>query len=144
MTFGTFESTVVSQYPEFSGKAQLRSSSYYKSLIVTLKKLKPLNILVPDKSCFESAKCHALSSGKAGYLGHDRLTKNCRNAIFYFGECISYGYNNPLEIVMALLIDEDVPSLGHRINFLGDFNTVAVSVQPHAIYRYNAVIDLAY
>lgn len=139
-----FESTVVSQYPRFSDNPKLSNNSYYKSLTATMKKLKPLKILLPNKFCFESAQCHAQTSGNAAYVGHDRLTADCKKASFYFGECISYGYDNALDIVMALLIDEDVPSLAHRKNFLGDFRSVAVSIQPHKSYRYNTVIDLAY
>jgi uncharacterized protein YkwD len=106
--------------------------------------MRPLNILLPNKFCYESAQCHAQTSGNAGYIGHERLNADCKKSSFYFGECISYGYDNPLDIVMALLIDEGVPSLGHRKNFMGNFKSVAVSIQPHKSYRYNAVIDLAY
>lgn len=139
-----FESTVVNQYPEFTDKEELKNNNYYKSLTATMKKIQPLNILLPNKFCFESAQCHAQTSGNAAYVGHDRLTADCKKASFYFGECISYGYDNALDIVMTLLIDEGVPTLGHRKNFLGDFRSVAVSIQPHKSYRYNAVIDLAY
>jgi hypothetical protein len=139
-----FESTVVSQYPEFSGNPGLRNSSYYKSLRSDLKKTGKLKMLLPNKFAFSSAECHAKLSGSSGYVGHDRQSASCKKASFYFGECISYGYNKALDIVMALLIDENVPSLGHRKNFLADFKSIGVSVQPHASYRYNAVIDLAH
>jgi uncharacterized protein YkwD len=139
-----FEKTVLKQYPEYINKPSMRKSSYYNSLSATLKKLQPLNILLPNRACFESAQCHAISSGKSSYLGHARITEDCMKITFYMGECISYGYQNPLDIVMALLIDEGVPSLGHRKNFLGNFKSAGVAIQPHKSYRFNAVIDLAH
>jgi uncharacterized protein YkwD len=139
-----FNNTVVSKYPAYSGKTALKGSSYYRSLVSALQNMQPLNILQPNQTCFESAWCHAQTSGNAGYVGHERLTAACKKSTYFFGECISYGYNTPLDIVMSLLIDENVPSLGHRKIFLGDYKTVAVSVQPHNTYRYNAVIDFAY
>lgn len=136
-----FESTVVKQYPDFKRNAKLKQSSYYKSLVATLSKLNSLPILIPNRSCFESAKCHAETSGSKAYVGHERITADCKKNSFYTGECISYGYSDALDIVMALLIDENVPNLAHRANFLGNFKSIGVSIQPHKSYRYNAVID---
>lgn len=136
-----FEATVLKQYPDHKRNAKLRQSSYYKSLGATLSTLKSLPVLSPNRFAFESARCHAETSGNKAYVGHDRLTEGCKKTSFYKGECISYGYSDPLDIVMALLIDENVPNLGHRINFLGNFKTIGVSIQPHKMYRYNAVID---
>lgn len=136
-----FERTVLKQYPEYKRNAKLKESVYYKSLSVTLAKMNALPILLPNESCFESARCHAETSGRKAYVGHDRLTEDCKKATFFTGECISYGYSEALDIVMALLIDENVPTLGHRINFLGNFKSIGVSIQPHQSYRYNAVID---
>lgn len=136
-----FEQTVVKQYPDYKRNPKLKQSSYYKSLTATLSTLKPLPVLLPNKFCFESAKCHAETSGKNSYVGHDRISDACKKTLFYNGECISYGYSEALDIVMALLIDENVPNLGHRLNFLGNFRSIGVSIQPHKSYRYNAVID---
>lgn len=136
-----FERTVVKQYPDYKRNAKLKQSSYYKSLCATLTNLKALPVLLPNKFCFESARCHAETSGNKAYVGHDRITTECKKTSFYNGECISYGYSDALDIVMVLLIDENVPDLGHRINFLGNFKSLGVSIQPHKSYRYNAVID---
>ena len=50
-----------------------------------------------------------------------------------------------LEIILSLLIDHDVPSLGHReICLSPEFKSVGVSVQPHnSKYNQNAVLDFA-
>ena len=47
------------------------------------------------------------------------------------------------DIVMQLLIDHDVPSLGHRINCLNkEYTKIGVSVQPHIKWDICAVIDM--
>lgn len=83
-----------------------------KSLYATMKQMKPAsNTLIPMKALFESAKCHATSSGALGYVGHDRQSSTCKSD--FNGECCQYGYDKPSQIVLDLLIDEGVPSLGH-------------------------------
>ncbi len=127
------------------------SSSYFKipsdrnqydqTLIATLKKLPPnFKMLIPNEDAYISAKCHAVSSGKSGYVGHSRINTAC-NEDFY-GECCSYGYSDALSIVMSLLLDYDVSSLGHReICLSTSYSSIGVSIQPHQVYRFNAVLD---
>ena len=110
------------------------------SLVYTLKTMKTISTsLQADSLLFESAKCHAVSSGLKGYVGHERIGKCNSN---FWGECCDYGNEDALEIVKSLLIDEGVPSLGHRIICLSaNFQKVGVSIQPHTSYRVNAVLD---
>lgn len=140
-----FANTVVKNYPQKSGEGYLVNSDYYKSLLDTLKKIRPrTQLLMPDQSCFNSAKCHALYSGATGYVGHERSTAECKAKEFFNAECCDYGHNNPLDIVMSLLIDEGVPSLGHREACLGFYKKIGVSVQTHQRYGFNAVLDFIY
>lgn len=120
---------------------QSSRNHYYTSLLNTLKKLKPnTNPLQPDSLAFISAKCHAITSGKTGYVGHDRKRNECKKD--FFGECCDYGNKDPLDILMSLLLDYDVPSLGHRdICLSADYSLIGTSIQPHKIYEYNAVLD---
>jgi len=122
-------------------KTPKERSSYYNSLVADLKILTPNQTpLMPDSNLFVSAKCHAYESGKTGYVGHDRKKKKCE-ADFY-GECCDYGSSKPIDIVMSLLIDEDVPSLGHRKIMLSNrYSLIGVSTQPHIEYRTNTVLD---
>lgn len=136
-----FAKTVVKNYPDSTGQFRLKNIAEYKSLLTTLEKTKKLTMLVPDSLGWISAKCHAISSGLAGYVGHDRQGDFCKEKIFFNAECCDYGNNDPLDIIMNLLIDEDVPSLGHRDILLTDYNKVGVSIQPHKTYGYNTVID---
>jgi uncharacterized protein YkwD len=139
-----FAETVVKNYPASSGKLQLKNSRYYKSLLTNLESISSLVLLQPDQTCYISASCHALSAGKASYIGHERQTAECKRLAAYNGECCAYGYSSAIDIVMSLLIDEDVPSLGHRKIMLAHYRKAGVSIKPHNSYRTNAVIDFAY
>lgn len=112
-------------------------NQYESSLYAELQKLKPLPLLMPNRKLFESARCHAIESGKRGYVGHKRFKCN----EFYMGECIYYGETDALGIVIALLVDEGVKSLGHRRIFLDNFTELGVSIQPHKSYGENCVMD---
>lgn len=115
-----------------------------KSLYATMKAMKPVSkTLQPQKDLFESAKCHAITSGKNGYLGHDRQSGSCKAN--FSGECCQYGYNEGAKIVLDLLIDEGVPSLGHR-NIILDtsYTRIGVSIQEHSTYRFNTVLDFGH
>lgn len=138
-----FLNTVVLQYPEKSEQPWLRKSHYYQSLVEDFKKLDAQWILKPELSLFTSASCHASSSGTASYVGHERITDACRDVSKYSGECCHYGSDTEaLDILMSLLIDEDVPSLGHRRILLGNFTRIGVAIRPHLQYKSNTVMDL--
>ena len=139
-----FANTVVAKYPDYKKKSYLQDVPEYKSLLDTLRKVRKLPLLYPDSLCFESAKCHALSSGKTAYVGHERKTEECKVKMRHQGECCQYGYKDALSIVMALLIDQGVSSLGHRFLCLSEYGHAGVSIQPHNSYGHNTVIDFYY
>jgi hypothetical protein len=139
-----FCNTVVAKYPTISNKGYIKNSDYYTSLVDTMSKLQPLKILAPDSLCYVSAQCHAYNSGLTGYTGHTRDTDKCEQLKHFYGECCDYGYSNPLDIIMALLIDDGVASLGHRYICLGNYTAIGVSIQPHKTYGTNAVMDFYY
>jgi len=49
--------------------------------------------------------------------------------------------HGPLEIVLELMIDEDVPSLGHRLVMFTNYTKIGISIQPHKKYEWNTVLD---
>ena len=71
---------------------------------------------------------------------NERKRNDCEKD--FYGECCEYGNDDPMEIVMSLLLDYDVPSLGHRKICLSEtYNLIGVSIQPHKNYTYNSVLD---
>ena len=140
-----FAKTVVTQYPALSGKEELtKDQYYYQSLLTTLLAMDPLPLLTDNEKCYQSAACHAKLSGITGYIGHNRNSDECQKKKYFLGECCQYGNDEPVEIILSLLIDKDVPSLGHRKILLGKYTSAGVSIQPHKTYRFNTVLDFYY
>ncbi len=115
------------------------TNSYLRSLQVNMYAMKPASALLPDKALYEAALCHARSSGAEGYVGHGRMNGQCQK--IYRGECCSYGAEGPIDVVIQLLVDEGVPSLGHRLICLGTFSSVGIATAPHKRYGNNTVLD---
>jgi len=140
-----FAKTVLKKYPALSGNDHLADDTYYfKSLLDELLTMEAKQMLYPDNACFLSARSHALQSGITGYVGHERKSQESKLKKYYRGECCDYGRKDPLDIVLSLLIDEGIPSLGHRIVCLSDYAKIGVSIQPHKRYGTNAVLDFYY
>ncbi len=122
-------------YPEYVKDS---NNIYIATLLDYMLTMKPVPALFPDKELFESAKCHAESMGKAGLIGHGRRD-GCQSS--FSGECCSYGLSDPLAIVIQLLVDNGVTSLGHRYICLGIYSKVGISIKPHKTWGTNAVLD---
>jgi len=137
-----FAKTVVKAYPDYAGEESLNQSEYFRGLLTFLNKKTAMPLLSPERTLFESARCHATTSGEVGYVGHNRRPQSCKKLETFLGECCQYGYKDPLSIIMDLLIDEGVPSLGHRIILFKPHTQIGISIQPHKRYRWNAVLDL--
>ena len=124
---------------------------YTTSLKADLKKVKKLPMLAFNEKLYASATYHAEDMGRKGMTGHTssdgtgfgkRVGRYFPNG--YIGENCSYGFEDPREIVLQLLIDEGVESLGHRKNILNpEFGNIGVSIRQHKRYGYNCVMDLA-
>ena len=136
-----FAEKVVKSYPDQTGDPDMRRSSYFKSLMKDLATAAPLPVLKPDEALFNYARCHATRSGLTGYVGHKR-SKPCEESENYGGECCQYGMEDALGVVMELLIDQNIPDLGHRKILLTGFTHIGVAMRPHKTYRYNTVLDL--
>ena len=118
-----------------------KRNSYYKSLIQTLKLMKPIKLeLLPDSLAFVSARCHAYHSGIIGYVGHERNSNECKKD--FNAECCDYGNSGAVNILMNLLIDDGIVTLGHRnVCLSNQYTSLGISIQPHHTYEYNAVLD---
>jgi hypothetical protein len=118
----------------------LENSSYKRTLISHLERMKPVKALYFDASLFENAKCFARESGIKGTRGHIRVTCTSMNGR---SEVCSYGMYNGRDIAMQWLIDHDVPSLGHRVSCLNSsYNKIGLSVHDHKKYQTCAVAEI--
>ena len=128
---------------EYIKKIHSEKNKYSKSLLRELKKQKKLAAFKPSKKLYKTAKSHAIWSGKRGKTGHKNFNKRrIQSGFGYFAENCSYGYSSAIEIFMDLLIDRDIPNVGHRKNFLSkDTKFIGVSIQAHRDYEWNCVID---
>jgi uncharacterized protein YkwD len=113
--------------------------------------MKPLQ---PEKGLWKAANEHSLDQSKTGQTGHtgsDGSTPSTRikkygtfGSSYTMGENCSYGPNSGRDIVVGYLIDDGVPSRGHRDNILNTaFSQVGNSVQTHPQYRSCGTVDFA-
>ena len=138
-----FATTYASGYEGANGYSNDNDFASNKaSLIVDLNNLTTLPFLVPSRTMYDFAQCHAIGIGEKGLETHDRSQTGCASG--NFGENISFGKLDALNVIMSLLIDTNVPSLGHRKNCLDlDYHSMGVSVQPHKTYGECAVMDFS-
>ena len=117
-----------------------------------LENARPLPRLSPSRGLSLAARDHVQDQGPTGNIGHsgsDGSSPTSRIERYgqwelSAGENISYGYSEARKIVAALLIDDGVPSRGHRKNLLnGSFHVVGIGMGPHRLYRDMCVMDFA-
>ncbi len=120
--------------------------------IAYLARQKPLPPLAPSPALARSASRFAADIGPAGLTGHvgtDRSTMSERmRAVGVWAgssaEVIAFGYDRAPDIVRQLIIDDGVPSRGHRTAIFDPGLTVAgVGCGPHKVYRFMCVVDFA-
>jgi uncharacterized protein YkwD len=105
-----------------------------------------------DSALEGSALAHADYQGARGGFGHEgpggesldqRLHRHGAFAMM-MAEDISYGYANPREVVLQLIVDSGVPSRGHRANIFNPvFREAGVACGPHRLYGAMCVVDFA-
>jgi len=120
--------------------------------ISALSKAKSVGLLQPEKGLSLAAKDHAVDQSKTGRTGHDgsdgsdpgkRMSRYGKQGNTW-GENCAYGDNTGRDIVVSFLIDDGVPSRGHRANIMnGKFTQAGTAISTHPQYRYDCVIDYA-
>ncbi len=118
-------------------------SRYFLSLKAELHKhVSSILPLRTNKTLRETSSSHALYSQKTGRIGHDNFDKRFKltednTGHLSFGENCGYFFTDALQFVISMLIDEDIPGLGHRHNILDEsFTHSGVSVVPSLEGRY--------
>jgi hypothetical protein len=135
---------------EFGGEyIQLQEGCFvFEEAINVLKATEGLAPLTWSDDLYKLANDHCKTQGLTEHIGHDRESgEDFFDACSRFnlegcGENIDYGYDDAKMIVIMLLVDDGVPSRGHRGNMLRpNYNRVGVSCGPHKKYRHMCVID---
>jgi hypothetical protein len=136
-------------YVKFYCDSLKLKGGYVSSLHRDLLKTPPLNVLEVNEKLCKMAAAHAKEMGNAGRDGHNGVGKTFKEREIKFlgesnivGENCDYGNGKALDIVMALLIDKDIPSVGHRKNILASsYSEIGSGFHSHIKYDYNCVID---
>ncbi len=136
---------------QYLGKLKGSSNSYEQSLLKDLANVKNLPMLKPNSRLAKASKVHVDDIGPKGLTQHessDGTATFTRVRSYYnggyMGENISFGYADAMDIVLQLLIDDGVESLGHRHNILNKgFCRIGVSVGSHKEYRNCCVQDFS-
>lgn len=139
------------QYSNYDDLRVNRKDKYYRGLEKDLNGIKGLSVFYPDETLTYVAQQHANDLSKNNIAGHnssDGRTVKDRISQYYprraMAENLAFGFSKGLANVCMLLLDKNVPDLGHRKTILGttyNLNLAGVNIRKHPGYRYCAVID---
>lgn len=117
-----------------------------------LKSVKPVATLKYSEGMSKAAMDHIRDQGQKGMLGHrgsdssqpaDRVNRY-GTWQWIVGENISYGRDQARDIVIGLIIDDGIPSRGHRENiFNQSYHFVGVAYGDHKTFGAMSVITFA-
>lgn len=120
--------------------------------ITFMRQQRPVGVLRPSLGMSAGAAMHAAEQAKTGETGHagrDGRTHGSRVNRYgewqaKTGENIHYGDGSARDLVMRLIVDDGVPSRGHRTNiFLDSFRVIGVGCDAHPKYRQSCVLTYA-
>ena len=120
--------------------------------IAALAKQAPVAALKFSEGLALAALDHVQDTGPKGIVSHEGTdgemsgsrARRYGRVEHGSGECISYGFYEARQIVMALIIDDGVAGRGHRRNIYdGDFRLVGMASGPHKTFKTLCVIDFA-
>lgn len=135
---------------DFLKEKGIKKDKEVKGLMDELEKTDKMNVLRPNEQLTAFARAHANDMGQSGRTGHnasDGATFRSRieplQAQFSaINENCNYGNEKGIDAVIDLLIDRNVPNLGHRKNILdAEMELVGVAIEPHKRWRFNCVQD---
>jgi uncharacterized protein YkwD len=135
---------------DYLKKNDLKNDKEVKGLIKELEKTQKMEILQPYQALTDFARTHAKDMGETGRTGHsssDGTSFRTRiepltQRFTAINENCNYGNDKGIDAVIDLLIDRNVPNLGHRKNILNpEMELVGVAIEPHRRWRFNCVQD---
>lgn len=150
-----YKSYIKGNYLEKPGEITIVLNEGAKAVdlaIAFLQKQKPIPPLSLSKGLSLAARDHAKDQGKTGQTGHagsDKSTMGQRIERYgqwetTIGENIAYGGETARDVVIQLIVDDGVPSRGHRTNiFNASFLLVGIACGTHPGYRTVCVQDFA-
>lgn len=149
----TFARLLEDYRAQFNGKIVKRPGKYdlettegtaaVNEAIKYLRKQSALDSLRPSRGMSSAAKDHARDTGPKNMLGHvgskrstleTRLNRHGKWGIG-IAENISYGMPDGRSVLIQLIVDDGVPSRGHRTNiFEAKYTRVGIGCGPHKKY----------
>ncbi|HXT63395.1 MAG TPA: CAP domain-containing protein [Pyrinomonadaceae bacterium] len=148
--------------PMFSGKEYRRTGHpalvteegwpAVEDAIKFLQSVKPLPPLSFSQGLYLAAQSHVKDQSSRGGLGHkgsdntfiEERVKPFGSWQGGIGENITYGDDSARERILTWLIDDGVPSRGHRRRLLStDYNVAGISCGSHPEFSAMCVLDLA-
>lgn len=127
-------------------------ASAVREAIRVLERMQPLPPFEMNNLLYKAARDHVNDIGPKGLVSHSgsdgsnmaQRIERYGNWNGYIGENIDFGSDTARDIVMSLIIDDGVPSRGHRDNiFSNKFKLVGIASGPHDGYRFCCVMDFA-
>jgi len=134
------------------GETSIEGPAALDEAIDFLERQAPLPPLKSDVKLSRSASGYAHDQGPDGLTGHvssdgatlsDRIH---RQQVWSMSaaEAISYGYENPRDVVRQLIVDDGVAGRGHRkVLFDAMLRFAGVGCGPHRVYGAMCVIDFS-
>ena len=120
----------------------------YKEIYHKLQTYPSCKMLQPIKALYNAAKDHAIDLGTNGSTGHlstngddlkVRILKYSNKAN-YFGENCCFNFQDPLSIILKLLVDEGMQSRSNRYNLLNEgYTQIGISYSEHITYNWVCV-----
>ena len=132
------------------GRITREGTASVDEAIAVLQTKAPLPPLAMDRELAMVAQAYAAEQGKTGAIGHvsadgTTLSDRINRGRTWYGstaETISYGEHTPADVVRQLVIDDGVPSRGHRAIILAtDLSYVGVGCGTHPKYQFECVED---
>jgi uncharacterized protein YkwD len=139
---------------QIPGEIALRTNegaAAYREAIRALRSTKPLPRLQQLSELNRAASDHVREIGPKGLMQHKSLdgkgpadrVRRYRRGNVSVGEVISFGPEDPRDVVIDLIVDDGVRDRGHRKLLLDpDFRFGGAACGPHARYRTMCVIDM--